>query len=134
MWQSQLHYPTLHSNDEYPAIVASMLESAAPQHQAARATLRRDVRDYVECFAKFPVRRLNQSEHARHAIADLVLQRLDADDCGLLREWRNRVLRGRDQAAFWTMIKTVVWYSAIEYAHNAERGPPWSPAHHDCER
>jgi len=102
-------------------IVGDILGSYPPAQIAAQATMQRKVTDYVRCTARLPADWLDDDDLARRAIARLVVQRLEADSFRLLDEWRNRMLRGRDYSSFWTMVKTVTWYVAIQYAHDIER-------------
>jgi hypothetical protein len=113
MSQSQLS--KLRSHRECLVLVADLVAGTQAAQEAALAILRREVGDYVECFAALPFDWLDDTEHARRAIAERVLARLEADRYRVLRDWRCRALRHKDHARFWTMVRTVLWYVAIEY-------------------
>lgn len=124
MSRSHPYRSKLRSNADCLTVVTHIVESTAAARELACATLRRDVRDYVECFATLPISWLDDSDPARRAIAQDVLERLEADGHGLLKEWRRRVLQRKDEASFWGMVRAVLWYVSHEYARNAERPHP----------
>lgn len=101
---------------DYLELVTDIVFGSAAARDAAWATLRRHVVDYIERSARLPSGWLNESELARRTIARLVVDRLQADSFELLAQWRWRVLHAQDHAAFATMLHTVIWYVAIRYA------------------
>ena len=120
--RSQPYRPTLRTNDDCLALAADIADGSAAARDAACATLRREVGDYVECFANLPVSWLDESEPARRTIAQRVLQRLEADDHRVIREWRARTQSGCDKASFWSLVKTLVCYVTVTFANSADRG------------
>ncbi len=116
MPRSQPH-PELRQDRDYLELVTDIVMGS----DAAWATLRRHVVDYIEGFARFPIGWLNESELARRTIARRVVERLAADSFDLLAQWRRRVLQGEDHAAFATMLHTVIWWVAIRHAHATGR-------------
>ena len=113
-------HPKLRQDCDYLDLVTDIVAGSAAAQEAAWATLSRHVVDYIECLATLPIGWLNDSEPACRAIAQRVVERLEADSFNILRGWRWRFLRGQDHAAFATMLNTVIWYVAVQYAH-AER-------------
>lgn len=100
----------------YFELVTDIVDGPAAARDAAWTTLRRHVIDYIERSARLPSGWLNESELARRTIARRVVDRLQADSFDLLAQWRWRVVEAHDQAAFATMLHTVIWYVAIRYA------------------
>lgn len=111
---SQSQRSKLRRHAECLAVVADLITGTGAAHEAARATLHREVGDYVECFAALPFDGVDDSVAARHAIAERVLAWLEADRYRVLREWRHRALRGEDHARFWTLVRTVVWFVTVD--------------------
>ena len=120
MQRSQPHV-RFRSNGDCLALVADLAIGSPAVRDAAAAVLRNIVLDYTRSFAQLPIDWLDDSELARRAIAQRVAKLLANDDHRLVKEWRSRMLRRKDQAEFVTMLDTVIWYVTIHYARGVER-------------
>jgi hypothetical protein len=94
------------ADDACAALVDDLLVAGAAL-DAAKAALRRAVTAYVTRVDDVP-------GPADAALATQVVDRLEADDGLVLREWRRRQAAREDQAPFWTMVRTVTWYLAVQ--------------------
>jgi len=91
------------TNDQWRQLVAELLAGEAD----ARAVLRSRVAFYVRHLAPVRTRAPLDTDRWRRHLAATVIQALEADDCHMLRVWRDRE---RDAPRWWTWIKTVTLF------------------------
>jgi DNA-directed RNA polymerase specialized sigma24 family protein len=114
-------YRSLRANVSWPAVVRAVVGDEARARQAARAILWSEVTFFVARVARLPIGPLCEDDEARADIAVRVLQKLEANGNAHLREWLARQDAGRDQASFWTWIKTIARCTAIDFARTSRR-------------